>query len=160
MLDAPGLVMPDRLEMRARIGRDPDIDIGRRDGERADSGERRGIGDASAPAIDISETLAGPAAADAQLGRGTVPEAPTGRRGRSRIVEDHPRHDGCSRCADGQTRSALPESIANGPVQFRTGPRFFAMPCGLIAQRLARATICVGLTKRSAIRSQTSVVTM
>ena len=67
MLGAPGLVEAERLEMGSRVGGDANVAIGRRDGEGADAGERRLVGDALALRIVVDEALAGAPAADGQV---------------------------------------------------------------------------------------------
>jgi hypothetical protein len=89
VLGAAGFVMPDGLEMGAGIGRDLHVDIGWRDGERANALQRLGIDDAAPLRIKIGEAAAEAAARDRQ-GRGRHPFQAARCGGRTRsILDDH-----------------------------------------------------------------------
>jgi hypothetical protein len=65
MLLAPAGVAPGRLDVADRAGADPHVRPRRRDGERADAGQRGGIGHPAALGVEVGEATAGAAAADA-----------------------------------------------------------------------------------------------
>jgi hypothetical protein len=62
LLAAPG-VAARRLDVRARVGRDPDVGPGRRYGQPLDAGERLGVGDQAAAVAVVGVRDAGAAPA-------------------------------------------------------------------------------------------------